>query len=129
IESDLAYVGQIMRAMYDGDPQFGLAPIINTSAEQDIRGADTVWGRVQGAVTTVDSLGGTLVQAHAALNALTGLSGDMLASTRAINAAFERQQAQRLFQPLYGYIAGGIGILILGVLFYIYTLSSDTRRA
>ncbi|HEX7031048.1 MAG TPA: methyl-accepting chemotaxis protein [Gammaproteobacteria bacterium] len=129
IESDLAYVGQIMRAMYDGDPQFGLPPILDTDAEQDIRTADTIWGRVQSAVTTVDSLNGTLVQAHAALDALTGLSGDMLASTRAIDAAFERQQAQRLFQPLYGYIAGGIGVLILIGLFSIYNLGSDTRRA
>lgn len=129
IDSDAAYFAQIMRAMYDGDPQFGLNPVINTEAGSEMRAADTIWGRVQGAVTTLDSMQATLVQAHASLNNLNGLSDELLASTRAINAAFERQKAERLFQPLYGYIAGTIGVLLLVGLFYIYTLSSDTRRA
>ncbi len=129
IETDSAYFAQIMRAMYDGDPQFGLNTLIGTAAEQDIRAADTIWGRVQGAVTTLDSMRATLVQAHTALTALTGQSSELLASTRAIRAAFERQQGQRMFQPLYGYIAGGIGVILLIALFSIYNLSSDTRRA
>lgn len=129
IESDAAYFAQIMRAMFDGDPQFGLTPLINSEAGNDIRAADTIWGRIQGAVTTLDSMQTTLVQSNAAVTTLTNLSGDLLASTRAIRAAFERQKAERLFQPLYGYIAGGIGVLIFGILFYIYTLSADTRLA
>ena len=129
IETDSAYFAQIMRAMYDGDPQFGLPPLISSAAEQDIRAADVIWGRVQGAVTTLDSMRTTLVPAHAALTTLTNQSEELLASTRAIRSAFEREKAQRPFQPLYGYIAGAIGVLLMIGLFSIYNLGSDTRRA
>ena len=129
IESDAAYFGQIMRAMFDGDPQIGLNPIINTAAGDEIRDANTVFGRVAGAMNTIDSLSSTLVQAHAAKNQLLGLSQEMLGNARTIENAFERQKSQRLFQPLYGYISGGIGTLILAILVYIYTLSADTRKA
>lgn len=129
IDSDSAYVTQVMRAMFDGDPQFGLPPLLSTPAADEIRAANTTYGRIQNAVTTIDSMQATLVQSHAALTTLNNLSSDLLSSTRAIRAAFEREKSKRLFQPLYGYIAGAIGVLILLILFYLYTLSADTRQA
>jgi twitching motility protein PilJ len=129
IDSDAAYFSQIMRAMFDGDPQFGLNPVANSAAGEEIRAANTIFGHVQNAINTIDSLSSSLVQAHAATNVLMNLSSDMLSSSRAIRATFERQKAERIFQPLYGYVAGGIGVLILGILIYIYTLSADTRKA
>lgn len=129
LESDIAYFTQVMRAMFDGDPQIGLSPIVGGVAGDEIREANTGFLRVQGAVNTIQSLSGSLLQAHAAKRILLGLSDEMLSSSRSIRQTFERQKQERVFQPLYGYISGGIGVLILGVLVYIYTLSADTRKA
>ncbi|HLU62351.1 MAG TPA: methyl-accepting chemotaxis protein [Gammaproteobacteria bacterium] len=129
LEGDLSYVTQIMRAMFDGDPQLGLPPLMNTPAAEEIRTANVVFNRVRDAVTTVESMSASLVEAHAALGTLEGLSSALLANSRTILNAFERQKSARLFQPLYGYVAGGVGVLLLLVLFSLYNLGADTRRA
>src|SRR5690606_18452628 len=73
IEGDLAYVSQIMRAMFDGDPQLGLQPLVNTAAGEEIRTANVVFNRVRDAVTTVESMAPSLVDAHTALGTLETL--------------------------------------------------------
>lgn len=129
IESDAAYFSQIMNAMFDGDPQFGLPPLVGTSVGDEIRAANSVYLRVKGAVDTIESLSPTLVQAHTAQGTLQSMREPMLNNTRAIRSAFNRAKESRLFKAEYGYAAMGIGVLIFLVLVYIYSLSADTRMA
>lgn len=129
LESDKAYFSQIMNAMYDGDPQFGLPPIVNSEAGDEIRAANAIHIRVKGAIDTINSLGGTLVGAHASSNRVASLRDNMLNSSRGIRSAFTRAKDARIAKPVYGYILLGIGMVIIVFLVYIYSLSSDTRRA
>ena len=129
LESDSAYFSQIMNAMYDGDPQFGLPPIVNSEAGDEIRAANTIHLRIKGAVDTINSLGGTLVGAHASSGRLASLRDNMLNSSRGIRSSFTRAKDARIAKPVYGYVLLGIGMVIIVFLVYIYSLSSDTRRA
>ncbi|MDX1454348.1 MAG: methyl-accepting chemotaxis protein [Gammaproteobacteria bacterium] len=129
IDSDSAYFAQIMNAMFDGDPQFGLSPIINSTAGDEIRAANTLYTRIKGAVETINSLGGTLVQAHAAKAMLISQRDDMLTATRTIRATFARGQDATVFKQEYGWVGLGIGLIAFVLQFFLYTVASDTRKA
>ena len=129
IEGDAAYFGRVMRAFFDGDPEFGLSPTTDQEIRDDVSNATTTWGRIDQAYQTIQSMEGTLLGAHQAEQQLVTQADTLLNNARAIESSYERLTDARFWSQELGYYVGGALITLLVALLYFYNLSSDTRRA
>ncbi|MGD8379889.1 MAG: methyl-accepting chemotaxis protein [Gammaproteobacteria bacterium] len=129
IGGDTAYFGRVLQAMYDGDPQLGIQPVTDQDLKDVLAEADALFGRVKGAVDTVQPNATQLVEVHKARQAIGTLSDTLLGNVHTVQSTYQRSVHDRLFQTTYGYILGGAALLVLGIIFFVYNLTSDTRRA
>ncbi len=74
-------------------------------------------------------LAGPIVDWQKAANQIAAASPKLFAGARSVQAAYQAQRAARPFKPLYGYILGGIALLLIILLVGRYQLTADARRA
>jgi twitching motility protein PilJ len=129
VADDTAFFGRILRGLRDGDDDLRLAAINDSDVQELLRAAFLYFGRVDDAVADIDGMRSTLLQLHNANDVLAQLSDRLLSGTRSVERAYRQSVEDRLFSATYGYIFGGAALLILGVLIYVYVLTSDTRKA
>ncbi len=129
LPADVAFFERVVQAMYDGAPGLGIPKVTDTDVRRELQQADTQFGQVGDDLQTVTSMLDKLQQVQAAASNLHALSGDMLAHSQAIRSSYQRAIDQRLFKPIYGYVLGGLGMLVFIVIVFVYQLSGEARKA
>ena len=132
LPGDVAYFGRMMRSLYDGDPEFGIGqqPLSDPNARGFRDAANELYPKLNGALTTLTSMQATLVSVRTAVDTISGVADAMLAGTRNAQTTFGRESAgAQSGTRIAGAVLLVLGVVVLIVLFYMFNLSSDTRRA
>ncbi len=126
---DNTYFGRLLDAFRNGSDDMNIQRINDEQAQEILTDINLYYGRIDDAVRSVDGQRAELVRIHSANNALAELSDQLLSGVRSTENNYRRSIDERMFSATYGYIFGGVALLILGVLVYVYVLTSDTRKA
>ncbi|MGH8271875.1 MAG: methyl-accepting chemotaxis protein, partial [Gammaproteobacteria bacterium] len=78
---------------------------------------------------TLAPLAANIVSWHKAASAIAAASPVMLGDAQAIVQTYQAHRATRLFKPLYGYVLGGIALILIILLILRYQLTGDARRS
>jgi twitching motility protein PilJ len=126
---DNVYFGRLLEAFRNGSDDMNIQRINDEQAQEILTDISLYYGRIDDAVRSVEGQRAELVRIHGANNALAELSDQLLSGVRSTENNYRRSIDERMFSATYGYIFGGVALLILGVLVYVYVLTSDTRKA
>ncbi|HWP95104.1 MAG TPA: methyl-accepting chemotaxis protein [Gammaproteobacteria bacterium] len=129
LEEDSAYFARIMRALYEGDAEFGLQPLGDPAARSQRDAANPLFLQVKGALDTLVSVSETLVGAAEASGTLAAAADRLLASARTIESTYRRAMEARLISDELGFALGGVAILLFIGAFFFFTLTADIRKA
>ncbi|HET6654624.1 MAG TPA: methyl-accepting chemotaxis protein [Gammaproteobacteria bacterium] len=127
--ADLERFTGISQGLLVGDAALNISPVRIDSIREEIGQANTNFATIKDNLNTLTSLTSQLVQAHQAVAQIDAASGQLLGYVRSLQHVYEGQVQARPFQPSYGYIIGGIALIILLITLYIYLLSGDARKA
>ncbi|HET7675041.1 MAG TPA: methyl-accepting chemotaxis protein [Gammaproteobacteria bacterium] len=128
-QSDITRFYKVDQALIVGDAALDISPVRDPDIRPAIEKADSIFSPINENLQTLTSLAAHLLAVHKAVRQLDAGSNDLLDNIRGLQDAYERQIANRLIQPMYGYIIGGVGLIILLITLWIYLLSGDARKA
>ncbi|HET6725457.1 MAG TPA: methyl-accepting chemotaxis protein [Gammaproteobacteria bacterium] len=126
---DLKTFTSIGSGLVVGDAALNISPIKLDSLRQRISDINASLAPVNDNLGTLTSLSADLIAAHAAADKIDTASDDMLGYVQNLQRVYAEQVAARMFQPNYGYVIGGVSLIILLITLYIYLLSGDARKA
>ncbi|HET7370292.1 MAG TPA: methyl-accepting chemotaxis protein [Gammaproteobacteria bacterium] len=129
IPADLKEFTGISQGLLVGDAALDIRPVRIDSIREKISDANLQFAPIKDNLDTLISLTGQLVAAHQAVSQIEAASGELLGYVRTLQRVYEGQVQSRPFQPTYGYIIGGVALIILLITLYIYLLSGDARKA
>jgi len=129
IGDDNAFFGRLLRAFRNGDDSLGIPRLEDEQIQEILTDINIYYGRIDDSVRSVENQRSDLIEIHRANHTLSELSDSILSGVRTVESTYRRSIEGRLFSATYGYIFGGLAFLILGVLIYVYVLTSDTRKA
>lgn len=129
LQSDVNRFGTIDQGLLVGNAARGITPVRNADIHETIGQADTAWTPINENLQALLSVVTDLIDAHTAVNRIDKASTDLLGNVRALQTVYADQIASRIFQPVYGYVIGGIGLVILLITLWIYLLGGDVRKA
>jgi twitching motility protein PilJ len=132
LTANVAYFGRMMRSLYDGDPEFGIGqqPLADPNARGFRDAANELYPKLNGALTTLTSMQNTLVNVRNAVLTVSTSSNDLLNSARGAQSAFTRDsEGAESGTRILGFVLLVAGLLVIGVIFFMFNLSSDSRRA
>ncbi|MCP1728410.1 twitching motility protein PilJ [Natronospira proteinivora] len=127
--NDNAFFQRVLNGFLDGEDDLGIEPIADSEALSIIDDIQFYYGRIDDAVERVEGQRADLVQIHGANQTLAELSDRLLSGTRSVESTYRSTMDDRMFSATYGYIFGGLALLIMTIMIYIYVLTSDTRKA
>ncbi|HET6654666.1 MAG TPA: methyl-accepting chemotaxis protein [Gammaproteobacteria bacterium] len=127
--ADLERFTGISQGLLVGDAALNISPVRIDSIREKLSDVNTRYAPIKDSLDTLTSLTAQLVQAHQAVGRIEAASGELLGYVRSLQNVYEGQVKARPFQPTYGYIIGGIALIILLITLYIYLLSGDARKA
>ncbi|MEA5445249.1 methyl-accepting chemotaxis protein [Gammaproteobacteria bacterium AB-CW1] len=129
IGDDNAFFGRLVRGFQDGDDSLGVEAVADSEAQSILTDISVYYGRINDEVSRIEGQRAELLSVHRANSALAEISDSLLAGIRSVESTYRRSIDDRMFSATYGYIFGGLALLILAVLIYVYVLTSDTRKA
>jgi len=127
--NDNAFFDRVLTGFLDGDDDLGIQPVTDSEALAILDDIQFYYGRINDGVERIEGRRSDLVNVHSANQALAELSDSLLAGVRSVEGAYRSAMGERMFSATYGYIFGGLALLIMTVMIYIYVLTSDTRKA
>jgi twitching motility protein PilJ len=119
----------VTQGLLVGDAALNIHRVHNRAIESKIEQIDAALGPVSDNVGSLTSLASDLISAHQAAARIDAASAGMIEHIRNMQRAYAAQIDARLVQPEYGYIIGGISLIILLITLWVYTLGGDARKA
>ncbi|MGH8398096.1 MAG: methyl-accepting chemotaxis protein [Gammaproteobacteria bacterium] len=120
---------RITNAMLVGNAQLGITAITDPGLATPLRDIKGQFDKVSPNFAAISPLINLMANVQKANRAIHGLSDQLLTTIQAINTSYQRQVENRLYRPLYAYILGGVGLLLLLIILWMYVLGGDARRA
>ncbi|MGH8226101.1 MAG: methyl-accepting chemotaxis protein [Gammaproteobacteria bacterium] len=122
--------GDVLNALVNGSAKLNITALPNVSTLQAdlgrlMQGYKTLNDNLQ----TLAPLAANIVSWHKAASAIAAASPVMLGDAQAIVQTYQAHRATRLFKPLYGYVLGGIALILIILLILRYQLTGDARRS
>lgn len=122
--------GTVLEAFANGSPSLNIPALPKDSDLQATLGELQRQEKALGAnLQTLGPLTADIVGWQQALATLVVHGRQMLSDAHAIDQTYADQVAARIFKPIYGYIFGGIALLLIATLVVRYQLTGDARRA
>ncbi|HET7308351.1 MAG TPA: methyl-accepting chemotaxis protein [Gammaproteobacteria bacterium] len=129
LEPDLKRFIGVGQGLMVGDPALNISPVGVETIRPEIAHANASVASLKQNLQALTSLADDMVAAHKAAKQIDAASADLLGYVSKLQDVYERQVEARPFQPEYGYIIGGIALVILLITLYIYLLNGDARKA
>lgn len=115
--------------LLNGSTKFNVTKVRNGTIRNRIKQATGGFETVKNDLGTLGSIAPDMVAVHSAIRHIDATSGKLLDHIRALQETYDLQTQARLLQTSYGYIIGGVALIILLITLYIYLLSGDARKA
>jgi twitching motility protein PilJ len=129
LEDDVTRFTAVSEGLLVGDVKLNISPVRNQAIAARIQQANTRFAPIHNDLGTLTSVAPDIVTVHEAIDQIDAASAVLLGHVRNLQTAYEQQVSERLLQPNYGYVIGGIALIILLITLYIYLLSGDARKA
>lgn len=120
---------RITRGMLDGSPQLGIVAVTDSQLVAPLRNINVLYNKINDNLNSITPLLNLLVKVQQADQTIHKLSDQLLTNAQAITTSYHNQINSRLFRPIVGYVLGGVGLVLLLGILWMYVLGGDARRA
>ncbi len=122
--------GDVLDALANGSAKMNITALPNVPALQaDLGRLQRNYRTLNDNLQTLVPLAANIVAWHQAAATIAAASPSMLGDAQTIEQTYQAQRAARLFKPLYGYVLGGIALVLIILLVLRYQLTGDARRS